>query len=752
MKIIKDNGAYKWTFQNVGGATRVKIQSGEDIRHLGELDQKMWTVLSCPIKGLEIDEKSLQYMDADGDQKIHVNDVIKTAQWLTTVLKDADKLLEGNDTLLLSDINQDVEEGKKLFNSAREILHILGKKDDAVSVADSSDSLAIFAQAKINGDGVITEDSTDDESLQSLIKNIKETIGGTEDRSGKQGINQDQIEAFFAALEAYMQWLGSKPELPYKEDTAAALDLYNALDDKVRDFFLRAKLANFATESKSALDVQVSRIETISAANLTEQQAEISSYPIQRIADKPELLLDEPLNPAWAQKLTALLNIVKLPAKRKTIDEALWNELGASFAQYKAWQDAKAGAQVEALGAETIDGLLKHNRKEELLKLVETDKSVAQEVEDMGMVDKLTHLNRDFYTLLRNFVTLQDFYSQDKNVFAIFQAGTLIIDQRACHLCMKVTDAAAHGVMAPASGMFLIYCNCTSKFRPGNMEIVAAMTVGDTGDLMVGKHANFYDRSGLDWDATITKIIDNPISIRQAFWSPYRRLAKWVEDLINKRAAEKDSKLMAETTSKMETAEVTEESKKATAQPFDIAKFAGIFAAIGMALGMIGTMLVSVAKGFATLTWWQAILVIVAIMLLISGPSMIMAWLKLRKRNLAPLLNANGWAVNAASIINIAFGATLTDEVKFPLIKMPDPYAKKGMKTWVKWLISILVILAVVCGLWLGNIGAKIGCPSPLKCFHKTVVVEQAEVLDIDEATPTESTLDVSSEELQEGE
>ena len=29
---------YKWSFANVGGVTRVRIQSAEDIRHLGELD------------------------------------------------------------------------------------------------------------------------------------------------------------------------------------------------------------------------------------------------------------------------------------------------------------------------------------------------------------------------------------------------------------------------------------------------------------------------------------------------------------------------------------------------------------------------------------------------------------------------------------------------------------------------------------------------------------------------------------------
>ena len=60
---------YKWTYASIGGATRVKIQSGEDIRHLGELDEKMWTVLSCPTVGLEIDETSLKLIDTDGDGK-----------------------------------------------------------------------------------------------------------------------------------------------------------------------------------------------------------------------------------------------------------------------------------------------------------------------------------------------------------------------------------------------------------------------------------------------------------------------------------------------------------------------------------------------------------------------------------------------------------------------------------------------------------------------------------------------------------
>mgnify|MGYP003311520391 CR=1 FL=1 len=86
-------GKYKFTFQNIGGTTRVKLQSGEDICHLAELDEKMWTVLSCPTKGLHIDEKTLAYIDTTGDERIHVNEVISAAQWLTSVVKNPDEIL-----------------------------------------------------------------------------------------------------------------------------------------------------------------------------------------------------------------------------------------------------------------------------------------------------------------------------------------------------------------------------------------------------------------------------------------------------------------------------------------------------------------------------------------------------------------------------------------------------------------------------------------------------------------------------------
>ena len=168
----------------------------------------------------------------------------------------------------------------------------------------------------------------------------------------------------------------------------------------------------------------------------------------------------------------------------------------------------------------------------------------------------------------------------------------------------------------------------------------------------------------------------------------------------------------------------------APAQPFDIGKFAGIFAAFGMAIGSLGTALTKIFGGVLNMPIHKTLLAVVAIILAISGPAMVLAWLKLRRRNIAPLLNANGWAVNAASKISIPFGETLTDAAKYPKMKLKDPYAKKGLAPWKKWTISFASLVVVLAVLWLVNLFAWAKLPSPLPWFDKDapVVEEVVEV------------------------
>ncbi|MBN2358216.1 MAG: hypothetical protein JXR83_02105, partial [Deltaproteobacteria bacterium] len=338
-----------------------------------------------------------------------------------------------------------------------------------------------------------------------------------------------------------------------------------------------------------------------------------------------------------------------------------------------------------------------------LEELIAQDLALEPEANAIEDVDRLLHYQRDLFTLLNNFVSFRDFYQRRSK--AVFQAGTLFLDGRSCDLCVRVDDAAKHGALAVLARTYLVYCDCTRRGSADRMTIAAAMTDGDSDQLMVGRNGVFYDRQGQDWDATITKIVEHPISVRQAFWSPYKKIAKMVGEQIQKFALSREKAVQDKAATNIVSTGAKVEAGKPgaapAATPFDVGKFAGIFAAIGLALGMIGTAIVAVVTGFVSLRWWQMLLAVLAIVLLISGPSMLIAWFKLRGRNLGPILDASGWAVNTRARINIPFGRSLTAMARLPPgaeRSLKDPYAEKK-QPWALYIILIGIAVAAIV-LW----------------------------------------------------
>ncbi len=718
----KPSQQHRWKFSRVGGVNRVNLESGADLLHLRDLDQKLWTALSCPVQGLEIDEATLRLIDTDNDGRVRVPEILQAVEWTCAMVTNPDILLQNTPELPLNLIQTNNEEGVRMLSSAKQILTNLLKHDaEFISASDTADTIAIFSQTKFNGDGIITPESSDDDQIKATIEACITTAGSAEDRSGAPGINQELTETFYTECANYSSWHALAENnkaavLPFGDSTEAMFEQFIAIRSKVDDYFLRCRLAGFDPESTTVLNALTERLAAISSKDVTTCIDEIAGYPLAKIEAGKPLSLKNGLNPAWEKRILRFHKdvVASIFPEKQALTEDDWNKVADTFSAYSSWKEQKAGAIVEPLGLETIRNILAQNHKEAIFQLIEKDKALEAEASNIFAVDKLLRYKRDLYTLLRNFVTFHDFYDPDAR--AVFEAGRLYVDQRSCDLCIEVNDMAKHNLMAGQSGMYLLYCDCSSKTLNKKMTIVAAVTNGDIDNLMVGRNALFYDRRGNDWDATITKIIENPISIRQAFWSPYRKLIQFIETQANKFASSKENQITSEATGKIEQTTAAAESQsliatpaaaaeapKPPAQPFDIGKFVGIFAAIGMALGAIGTVLASFIAGFLGLSIWKMPLAIIGLLLVVSGPSMFIAWLKLRKRNLAPLLDANGWAINARALVNITFGNTLTHLVRLPRnsrLDLRDPFAKKGLPVWLKalYLITITGIIALL--LW----------------------------------------------------
>ncbi len=698
---------HKWKFFRAGGFDQVHLTSGADLANLDQLDQKLWVALACPTTGLEFDPKTFALIDTDKDGRVRAPEVIAAAKWACGCLQNPDELLKGSASLPLSAINDASPEGRQLLASAKQILVNLGKSDAAsLSVEDTTDTVKIFAATKFNGDGIITAEAADDAALKAVIADIIACLGSEADRSGQPGISQAKVDQFFVDATAFSDWW-KKAEAdtaiaPLGENTAVAAGAVKAVKAKIDDYFTRCRLAAFDARALNALNREEKEYLALAAKDLTISSAEIAAFPLARVeADQP-LPLQQGINPAWAGALAKFVGdaVQPLLGEKAVLTEADWAALLAKLGAFECWSGGKTGTSVEKLGLKRVREILGGKSKEQLTALIGKDKALEPEANGIAAVEKLVRLNRDLFKLANNFVSFRDFYGRKDK--AIFQAGTLFLDQRSCDLCLTVEDAGRHAAMAGLAGSYLAYCDCVRKGTGEKMHIVAAFTGGDSDNLMVGRNGVFYDRKGRDWDATITKIIDNPISIRQAFFAPYKKLVRMIEEQVAKRAAAADAAAdvkLAEAARTISEADKAKAAAAAAAAPPPPTKKidTGTLAAIGLVLTTLLGALGGIFGKILGLAWWQIPLALLAIVLAISLPAVLIAWLKLRKRNLGPILDANGWAVNARARLNVPFGGSLTQTPVLPEGSerdLTDPFADKE-SPWPRIIIVLVVLLVV---------------------------------------------------------
>jgi hypothetical protein len=612
--------SHTFKFFRAGGFDQVRIDTAADLMALKELDQKLWVALSCPVKGIEFDARTLALIDTDNDGHMRAPELLAAIDWAAARLADPGVLAQKLDGVPLAAIRDD-ETNAPLLAAARGLLQ---GDQDLISVYAASAAEAEY-------------------SARALA--AWEAAGGT--------------------------------ARPLGDATEAACAAVTAVKEKLDDFFVRCRLAAFDIRAGDAMNASDDALKSLGNVALTAEHADIAALPLARV-DAGAMVplgagIDSGANPAWAARIATLREaaVVPLLGPREGLSESDWLALQDQLAPYVAWLAAKpAGLPAEAEGVRDLE--------------------------------RLARYVRDLLPLANNFVAFCDFYTRQGK--ATFQIGTLYLDGRSAELCIAVNDAAKHAALAGLSRICLVYCDCVRNEE--KLSIAAAFTAGDSDQLMVGRNGVFYDRQGRDWNATITKLVEHPISLRQAFWSPYKRLMRMIGEQLQKIAASKaaavEGKLGETAVGVGKKVDAPAAAKLAAAPtPFDVGKFAGIFAAIGLAVGAIGTAAAAMFTGLLALKWWQIPLALGGLMLLISAPAMVLAWFKLRSRNLGPILDANGWAVNARARINIPFGTSLTQLAQLPEgaeRALTDPYAEKE-RPW-KLYLAIAVVIFVAAAWW----------------------------------------------------
>ena len=694
-----------WKFTRASGLDQACFETDDDFRNLGSLDQKLWVALSCPTHGLHIDEHTLALIDTDADGHIRAPELIAAVDWTCRLLKNPGMLTAGSAALPLSAIDDSTQAGARIQASARRILKAVGKPAATdIAIEDVADPAKILGQLEFNGDGVLSPLSLGaDPALLQVFGEIVTTVGAVRDRSGVDGVDAALVTRFFDQLQTYEAWAAKAEQLslPVGADTPAAFAVLQTLTPKIADYFARCQLAAFDARATASLNRAEFEFAALAGQDLSKSNDAVSALPLARVEAGHALPLTDGVNPAWAAQLALFRHQVVDPLfgpGRSALTELEWSVVLGTFAPFAVHAAAKPAGPIEKLGRARVRELLAGNVRTRLAALIKEDFSVGPDIDAIDSVDRLVRYHRDLGRLLNNFVSFHDFYSADRH--ASFQAGTLFLDGRSCDLCVQVGDPDAHAALGSHSNLCIAYCACR-RADGATMKIAAAFTQGDSDYLMVGRNGVFYDRRGRDWDATIVKVIENSISLRQAFWLPYKKLAKFIEGQAEKFAAAKDksaAQLAAGAANP-----IPGGTPPAKAEAFDIGKFAGIFAAIGLALGFIMAAVSATLLHFITLTPLQRVFALVGAMLLVSGPSVILAWLKLRQRTLGPVLDGTGWAINGRIKINLPLGAALTHQARLPANArrtLKDPYEDKAAARRRRWVVALLIIAVLAAAAW----------------------------------------------------
>ncbi len=690
---------HSWQFFRAGGVDQIVIRTGADIAHLDQLDQKLWVALACPTRGLEFDARTLDLIDTDRDGRIRPPELLAACRWACEQLRDPEELVRGGDTLAIDAIDDRTDSGAELAGEARRILELLGKDPEGtIGLEDVTDRSRLLAAMRFNGDGIVTPATADDPDISRTLQDIVDVLGGVADRNGEPGVDRAKARVFFDDANALDAWharaVADGATLPFGADTLEAAEAMAAVRAKVDDFFARCRLADYDIRAVTELNPTAEEYRQIATGALSLHSDAIAALPLAPIQPGRALPLTAGVNPAWAQALAALRRKAVGPIigpGAEELAEGDWLALQLRLESCRAWLDAKPTTGLGALDPDDLRRRLAAGAEAAVLALIDQDEAVEPHNARIADLEKLLRLKRDLLRLLHNFVSFRDFYRREG---AIFQAGTLYLDARSCDLTVQVADAARHAVLAGLAKTCLAYCECSRQGQ--KMTIAAAFTAGDVDFLFVGRNGIFYDRQGRDWDATITKLIENPISVTQAFFSPYKKFLRVLEEQVAKRAAASETAAQGTLDAVASNLAGVKGPAAGTAgaapAPASLAAAPGLaairlpgrvdvgtVAAIGVALGSISTVLVGLFGKFVDLGQWIPIAVL-GIVLAISGPSMLIAWLKLRQRSLGPILDASGWAINGRMKVNVRLGASLSKTASVPSVAsglLHDPFAER---------------------------------------------------------------------------
>ena len=633
----------------LGHQKQLIFVAAEDLTQIDQLEEPRWTANSAPIDGLSCDAAFLRHLDGLGNGRIHPAELKAAGAWLLRCLRDRTQVGSPESPLHLAAIDDSHDEGHALRKTAERVLANLGldpcEASQVLTLEQLRDRRHLLAGGATNGDGVIPPEAVSEPGLQALVHDLAHTMGAITDANGKRGATAEQLERFLREGPAWLAWheeaaaQGPQGEALrcWGDQTGEAWKACEALAPQLEAFF-----------GICALQPDLPGLDEGSLA----AGKWPASAPLAPPNPAGEIDAETWINPscrrAWDRFRTQVLAREGLDGTLRATD---WMRIRRRLRPYGDWRAAEPQTPAADLGADKIRRYLAdRSLAAGLDAMIRTDRAVADDLARVARLERLLLYQRHLLEFANNFVNYSAFYDPGRR--SLPEVGSLLMDGRMFHLALRVKDRAQHKKRAAASGFFLLYVQVQQA--TGSYEVAVAVTGTRRGDLQLGKRGVFYELDGRDLPAVVVDLLENPISIGEALQKPFRRLASMIERLTERlgenryQALEQVAEKRAEAADQaLQELPQTELGISSPQRPeVGPGRMREALLSGGLALAALSSAAAYIAKTLTSIAVADLAVMLLFLALCFTVPTAILTANRLRRRDLAPVLEASGWGIN----------------------------------------------------------------------------------------------------------
>jgi len=691
-------------FKQYGKTFQLRIENAQDLEAALSLDEALWVATSAPTDVFRCDKTFISMLDSDKSGRIHTHEIKTAIRWMLDILSDRSNLQKRTNHIPLSAINNDTSDGADILTSASYVLKTLNCEDNAtISLKLVRKFLAKQQEQTLNGDGVLVPAAANSLETIQLIKDVIATVGGEDDASGITGITGKQLELFRKEISECLAWRkqGSVTEVdnqikvrPFGKQTDAMYNILSKHGDQIDLFFAQCRTIRFDPRTSAHIGCSEIKLNTLDFSKPEDMQTCLAKAPLAtpNIDDCLPLTTDliNPLYTKWIEQLKTEVLQPILPETGESLHADQWTKTKTALQPYADYIAGQKGKLVNSLTDEKLDKYQENEAYAEVEELIKADKAVSDQLKGIHEVERLTLYHQHLMRLANNFISFSELYNPP--IKAMFEEGSAQIDGRWFDLALRVDNVAKHSAIAKSSNIFTLYLEVFNKASNDSFTVAVPATSGTKGNLGVGKRGIFFDVKGREYDAIVVKIIDNPISLREALVAPFTRLWSFIIGKIEAMSGTLEKKLQKSTDTILKAppkaAPVVTAPVSATGGP------AGMLVGLSLSAAAIGSAFAFITKTLAGLSGGQLIAGVLGAAAVVAVPVSLIAALKLRRQDLSALLEGCGWAINARMRFDRTQRRSFTRRKPYPLTATGTPH-----RSWIKQLLITLILIIMVMGL-----------------------------------------------------